>query len=78
DKCFFSLSPCGRGGQARFGKDRINPVNIGKSLVYFTDAEEDPEPEYSGKSKPEWKAIKKFFTGHVRQMVLDMEEGRGN
>lgn len=61
---------------ARFGKDRINPVNIGKSLVYFNDAEEDPEPRYSGKTKPEWKAVKKFFTGHVRQMVLDMEAGR--
>ena len=62
---------------SRFGKDRINPVNIGKSLVYFNDAEEDPEPKYSGKTKPEWKAIKKFFTGHVKQLTLDMEEGRG-
>ena len=24
----------------RFGRDRINPVNIGKSLVYFADAED--------------------------------------
>ena len=62
---------------ARFGKDRINPVNIGKSLVYFNDAEEDPEPKYPGKVKPEWKAVKKFFIGHVRQMTLDMETGRG-
>ena len=62
---------------ARFGKDRINPVNIGKSLVYFNDAEEDPEPKYPGKIKPEWKAVKKFFIGRVKQMVLDMETGRG-
>ena len=61
----------------RFGKDRINPVNIGKSLVYFNDAEEDPEPKYPGKAKPEWKAVKKFFIGHVKQMALDMETGRG-
>ena len=71
--CFQSLNMA-----MRFGKDRINSVNIGKSLVYFNDAEEDPEPRYPGKVKPEWKAVKKFFIGHVRQLVLDVEAGRGD
>lgn len=55
----------------RFGPDRINPVVIGKALVYFSDAEADPEPEYMGKKK-EWKRIKKYFTDHVQQFVLDL------
>ncbi|HZX36550.1 MAG TPA: hypothetical protein VFF54_08710 [Thermodesulfobacteriota bacterium] len=49
-----------------------------ESLVYFNNAEEDPEPKYPGKVKPEWKAVKKFFIGYVKQMALDMETGRGN
>ena len=55
------------------GEGRVRGIG---SLVCFNDAEEDPEPKYSGKTKPEWKAVKKFFIGHVRQMVLDMEDGR--
>lgn len=55
----------------RFGPDRINPVAIGKALVYFSDAEADPEPEYLGKKK-EWKSIKKYFADHVQQFVLDL------
>lgn len=57
----------------RFSKDRINPVHIGKSLVYFSDADADPEPRLSGKEKPSWEKVKKFFVKNVQQMVLDME-----
>ncbi len=59
----------------RFGKDRINPVVIGKALVYFSDAESDPEPVYLGKRK-EWKIIKKFFLDHVQQFVLDLDKAK--
>lgn len=55
----------------RFGKDRINPVIVGKALVYFEDAEADPDPEYLGRKK-DWKAIKRYFVDHVRQIVLDL------
>ena len=57
----------------RFGKERINPVNIGKSLVYFSDAESEPEPRYLEGKTVRWEAVKKFFKQHVRQMVLDID-----
>ncbi|MFA6056335.1 MAG: nucleotidyl transferase AbiEii/AbiGii toxin family protein [Thermodesulfovibrionales bacterium] len=57
----------------RFGKERINPVNIGKSLVYFSDAESEPEPQYLVGKTVRWEAVKKFFKQHVRQMVLDSD-----
>ena len=60
----------------RFGKDRINPVHIGKSLVYWSDADADPEPRLSGKEKPSWDKVKKFVVKNVQQMVLDMERAR--
>jgi predicted nucleotidyltransferase component of viral defense system len=58
----------------RFGADRINPVHNGKGLVYFGDADNDPEPRYCGEEKPSWEDIKKFFIKNVQQMVLDMEK----
>ncbi|MBI5598198.1 MAG: nucleotidyl transferase AbiEii/AbiGii toxin family protein [Deltaproteobacteria bacterium] len=63
----------------RFGADRINPVHIGKSLVFFNDADSDPDPRLLGKNKPplKWERVKKFFIRNVRQMVLDMERARG-
>lgn len=57
----------------RFGKERINPVNIGKSLVYFSDAESEPEPQYLKGKTVRWETVKKFFKQHVRQMVLDID-----
>lgn len=58
----------------RFGKDRVNPVHIGKSLVYFNDADIDPEPRYLGHNKLEWNTVKKFFKKHVQQMVMDLDQ----
>ncbi len=57
----------------RFGKERINPVHIGKSLVYFSDADSDPEPAYLKGKELDWERIKRFFRGHVKQCVLDLE-----
>ena len=45
----------------RYDADRINPVNIGKAIVYFNDADIDPEPQYCGKEKPVWDSIKSFL-----------------
>lgn len=61
----------------RYGADRLNPVNIGKAIVYFSDADIDPDPQYCGKEKPDWNSIKKFFVKNVRQMVMDMQEAVG-
>jgi hypothetical protein len=33
----------------RFGHERINLLHIGKCLVFFDDAEEDPDPNFTGK-----------------------------
>lgn len=60
----------------RFGRNRINPVHLGKSLVYFVDAESDPDPRYRGRSRPAWKEVKQFFVKNVRQMVLDLEAAK--
>jgi predicted nucleotidyltransferase component of viral defense system len=58
----------------RFGKERINPVHIGKSMVYFSDADSDPEPAYLKNRSINWEKIKIFFRGHVKQFVLDIEK----
>lgn len=57
----------------RFGKERMNPVHIGKSLVYFSDAEADPEPLYVKGKDLRWDTVKKFFRHHVKQFVLDLD-----
>ena len=57
----------------RFGKERINPVHIGKSLAYFSDAESDPEPLYVKGKALRWDTVKKFFRHHVKQFVLDLD-----
>lgn len=57
----------------RFGPDRLNPVHVGKSLVYFADAESDPEPMLTKRGMVEWSTVRRFFTDHVRQFVLDLD-----
>lgn len=60
----------------RFGPDRINPVHIGKSLVYFQDAETDPDPLYCVGYETDWQTIKKFFIKHVQQLALDIHRAK--
>lgn len=57
----------------RFGRERINPVHIGKSLVYFSDAECNPEPEYLKGKEVGWAKVRSFFSRHVRQFVFDLD-----
>lgn len=57
----------------RFGKERINPVHIGKSLVYFSDADSNPEPQYMKGKNIDWDKVKKFLRNHVKQFVLDLD-----
>ncbi len=42
---------------------RQNPNHILKSLIYFQDAEDDPEPEIYFKAT--WREVKKFFTKEI-------------
>lgn len=60
----------------RFGAERVNPVLIGKALVYFQDADSNPEPEYI-KEKVKWEVIKTFFAEHVKQFVFDLTSALG-
>jgi len=57
----------------RFGRERINPLHIGKSLVYFSDGESHPEPGYIQGKEIEWPKIKDFFRRHVKQFALDID-----
>lgn len=60
----------------RFGPDRVSPVHIGKSLIYFHDAETDPNPRYCAGFETNWQTIKTFFTKHVKQLVLDLQRAK--
>ncbi|MBI4680723.1 MAG: nucleotidyl transferase AbiEii/AbiGii toxin family protein [Nitrospirae bacterium] len=62
----------------RFGRERINPIHIGKSFVYFSDADSNPEPEFIKRREIHWDEVKKFFRQHVRQFVLDLDTAVGN
>ncbi len=57
----------------RFGIERINPLHIGKSFVYFSDAESNPEPSYIKGKEVSWEKVKSFFRGHVKQFVFDLD-----
>jgi len=45
----------------RFGRESVNPMHIGKSFLFFDDANADPGSGYSGKEKPDWVKIKHFL-----------------
>ncbi len=60
----------------RFGKERINPFQIGKSLVYFSDADSDPDPHYKNNNHIKWEIIKDFFRQHIKQFVWDLENNK--
>ena len=57
----------------RFGPERVPPLHIGKSLVYFADADGNPEPAYINGKAVKWVEVKKFFQQHVKQFVLDLD-----
>ena len=61
----------------RYGGNRVNPLVIGKALVFFQDADSDPDPKYLGK-RTAWGKIKKYFTDHVKQFVLDVQRAVSN
>jgi len=60
----------------KFGHERINPLHIGKALVYFNDADSDPEPRYIKDKEVHWVIIKKYFSSHIKQLVYDLSATR--
>lgn len=61
----------------KFGNDRVNPLVLGKALVYFSDADAEPEPLYIEGMAVEWEDVKHFFRRHVKAMVIELSEGKG-
>ncbi len=57
----------------RFGTERINPVHIGKSLIYFADPDSESEPIYTKNNETDWAVIKRFFQTHIKQFVFDLD-----
>ncbi|HJX34978.1 MAG TPA: nucleotidyl transferase AbiEii/AbiGii toxin family protein, partial [Desulfatiglandales bacterium] len=52
----------------RFGHTGINLYHILKSLVYFEDAEKEPEPVLMVKDDVwEWRNVKKYFEEHIKE-----------
>ena len=52
----------------RFGHTGINLYHVLKSLVYFQDAEKEPDPIFMAKDYVwEWRNIKKFFEEHIKE-----------
>jgi hypothetical protein len=43
----------------------VNPVHLAKSLVYFEDADGDPDPVVL--SGADWQVVKRFFTDRLRE-----------
>ncbi|MEN6401622.1 MAG: nucleotidyl transferase AbiEii/AbiGii toxin family protein, partial [Armatimonadia bacterium] len=60
----------------RFGPTLLEPVVIGKALVWFADADTQPDPRWCG-TPVEWSTIKRFFRSSAPQFVLDLEAERG-
>lgn len=53
----------------RFRAQSMNPLQIGKSLVYFSHA--DPDPPFVGVPVC-WSTVKEFFRAHAREFVEHM------
>ena len=61
----------------RFGRDSMNPVSIGKALVYFADARNDPDPPLVAASMMNseavrWESVEAFFSARLREFVEHM------
>jgi hypothetical protein len=57
----------------RYGRERINSIHIGKSLVYFGDAESDYDPEYLTDREMDWEKIKYYFKRHCKSLVYALD-----
>ncbi|MGH8563131.1 MAG: nucleotidyl transferase AbiEii/AbiGii toxin family protein [Gammaproteobacteria bacterium] len=60
-----SLADIARRLRAMYTDPPPNPVHVAKSLVYFADAEDEPEPRML--SSTQWGEVKAYFTRHSRE-----------
>jgi len=58
----------------KFGKEGNNAIHIGKSLVFFADADSDYDPEYLPGKQIKWETVKTFFRKNVKSFVYSLSE----
>jgi len=56
----------------RFNDTGINFYHVLKSLVYFEDADLEPDPIYIKKPMPQWNRIKEFFIQNIQEFSEEM------
>lgn len=61
-----------RNALERYGTDVLEPLVIGKGLVWFEDADLQEDPLYVG-APVAWDDIRTFFRSSVRQFVFDLD-----
>ena len=58
----------------KYGVHRLEPVHIGKSMVYFYDAESDEPPLFYDKNPPKWDEVKQFIKDYTKKLVIALTE----
>jgi len=56
----------------RFQETGLNLYHVLKSLVYFEDADLEPDPIYIKKPTPQWNRIKEFFVQNIQEFSKEM------
>jgi hypothetical protein len=59
----------------RYGVAVVEPLEVGKGLVWFGDADDQADPVYVG-APFAWNHIKDFFRSSLRQFVFDLDTER--
>lgn len=57
----------------RFGKERVNAIDIGQSLIDFSGADFNPEPVYVKGHKVSWDEVKGYLKRESKQFSFDLE-----
>jgi len=66
-----------RNALQRYGVTALDPLVVGKGLVWFEEADVQEDPVYVG-IPASWDAIRRFFRSSLRQFVLDLDAERQN
>lgn len=61
-----------RNAVARYGASAVEPLSVGRGLVWFEQADAETDPAYVGTGVP-WDRIKDYFRSSLRQFVLDLD-----
>ena len=61
----------------RYGVTALEPLVVGKGLVWFDSAEGEEDPVYVG-TPVTWDDVRRFFRSSLRQFVFDLDSERQN